>query len=298
MRRCCARRRAGASGWSRRLTPGFGDLRGVCSRAGEGSVLFDRRAARRRPGRSPESIARRRGVTLKLALAAVVVVGCGLCGAAMTRGEPAMAVAPRDGRRPRQLRVQIVLRSRSTARSQSGPAVRARGGSSGRASCAAEAWRRAWETAGRRGGRGTVCREDVRALERLFDRLGESGRAGSRRPSAPAWPPWRPPRKRRAARGGGPAVPPSGCWGLACRPADLRADGFVQSAAGGPDALPRNGRSFPGGWALRTARRGARHACSARSPAVRRAIQVRSAHKEERRWTSTFSSELPQSAYW
>ena len=122
-------------------------------------------------------------MTLKLALAAVVVVGCGLCGAAMTRSANRrwrLLRETADGLR--QLRVQIVHLQEPLDRAlrQSGSSLFALAADHlDGASCAAEAWRRAWETAGRRGGEGDcLAGRDVRALERLFDRLGESGRAG------------------------------------------------------------------------------------------------------------------------
>ena len=121
-------------------------------------------------------------MTARLALAAVVAAGGGLCGAALARGEGRRARTLRetaDGLR--QLRVQIsnLREPLDRALKQSGaPLFALAAGCLEEASCAADAWRRAWASAGRRGGIGDcLTQEDVRALDRLFERLGESGRA-------------------------------------------------------------------------------------------------------------------------
>ncbi len=119
-------------------------------------------------------------MTLRLALAAVIVAACGLCGAALARAEERRWRMLRDTVSGlKRLRVQIVHLREPLARAlkQSGAQLLAATAEHlDGAPCAAEAWRQTWSVAGSRGGAGDcLSAQDVRALERLFDRLGESG---------------------------------------------------------------------------------------------------------------------------
>lgn len=119
---------------------------------------------------------------VRLALAALIVVLCGLCGRSLAWA------ASRRGRLLREtlnalklLRIQIVnhLEPLERALGQSGSplfeSVARRLGGEG---SAAEAWRQTIGEEGRRGkAADSLSKGDLQALERLFDHLGESGRA-------------------------------------------------------------------------------------------------------------------------
>ena len=118
---------------------------------------------------------------MRVALALCVVVGCALCGSAMAMGQRRrVRLLEALLRGVKLLRFHMLRMSepvRQALISSGCAALEAAGRAMGPGIGAAEAWARVRREAARKGGGlDALTPEDLRALDALFERLGESGR--------------------------------------------------------------------------------------------------------------------------